>query len=67
MTQKPLRADGFESLEIVTASLKAMEATLLGIKQARQCVGDGVAAEILDSLIGEAESQISAIKRRVLN
>ena len=56
--------DPFDSLEIVMASLKQMEATLLGMKQLRQYVGNGAGKEMLDSLIAEAESQIAEVKRR---
>ena len=65
MAQKPFTGDRLEYLEIIIASLKVMESTLLGMKQVRQYVGEGVATEILDSLIRESESEISAIKRRV--
>jgi hypothetical protein len=43
-----------------------MEATLLGMKQVRRYVSEGFGAEELDVLIQEAESQISAIKRRIV-
>lgn len=66
MTQN-LMSDAFNSLDVVLASLKLMESTLLGMKQVRQYVGEGVATEILDSLVEEAESQICAINHRVVN
>lgn len=67
MTQTSFVPDRFEALEIVLASLKLMESTLLGMKQVRQYVGKGPATEILGSLIGEAEVKIGEIKRRVAN
>ena len=67
MRQTPLISDPFDALEIVLASLKLMESTLLGMKQVRQYVGKGPATEILDSLIDEAEVKIVEIKRRVVN
>ena len=54
------------SLEIVMASLKLMESTLLGMKQLLPYVGKGLATEMLDALIQEAESQVAEIKRRVI-
>ena len=60
-------SDLFNSLEIVMVSLKAMESTLLGMKQLLPYVGTGLATEMLDALIQEAESQIAEIKRRVIN
>jgi hypothetical protein len=59
--------DPFDSLEIVMVSLKIMESTVLGMKQIRRFVGSGVATEMLDALIQEAELQMTEIKRRVIN
>lgn len=56
----------FYSLEIVMASLKQMEATVLGMEQLRKYISDGPGREILDSLIQEAESQIEDVKRLVI-
>jgi Tfp pilus assembly protein PilX len=57
----------FDSLEIVLAHLEVMRSTLLGMKRVRQYIDGGLATEMLDSLIQEAESQISATQRRVVN
>jgi hypothetical protein len=59
--------DPFKSLEIVMASLRVMESTLLGMKQLLPYVGTEIATEMLDSLIHETESQIVEIKQRVIN
>ena len=59
-------SDPFDSLEFVMASLKQMEATLLGVQQLRQYVGDRPGKEMLDALIQEAESQFAEIKRMVI-
>ena len=67
MTQTSSVPDPFDALEIVLASLKLMESTLLGMRQVRQYVGNGPATEILDSLIDEAEVKIGEIKRKVVN
>lgn len=59
--------DPFDPLEIVMASLKQMESTLLGMKQLREYMSNGPGKEMLDTLIKEAESEIAEIKRRVVN
>jgi hypothetical protein len=59
--------DSFDSLEIVMASLNLMESTLLGVRRVRQYVGAGIATKMLDLLIQEGDSQVSAIKRKVAN
>lgn len=59
-------SDPFDALETLLECLKRMEATLLGMKQMRHYVGDGLGKEMLESLIEEAEAQIADIKRRVI-
>lgn len=59
-------SDPFDTLETLFECLKRMEATLLGMKQMRHYVGDGLGKEMLESLIDEAEAQIADIKRRVI-
>ena len=59
-------SDPFDSLEFVMASLKQMEATLLGMKQLRQYVSVGPGKEMHDALIQEAESRFAEIKRMVI-
>lgn len=58
--------DPFNALETLLECLKRMEATLLGMKQMRHYVGNGLGKEMLESLIEEAEAQIADIKRRVI-
>ena len=55
-----------DSLDIVMACLKQMEATVQGLKQLRAFIGKGAGQEILDALIVEAETQIAEIKRRII-
>lgn len=59
-------SDPFDTLETLFECLKRMEATLLGMKQMRHYVGDGLGKEMLESLIDEAEAQLADIKRRVI-
>ena len=59
-------SDPFDALETLFECLKRMEATLLGMKQMRHYVGDGLGKEMLESLIDEAEAQLADIKRRVI-
>lgn len=57
---------GYDSLEDVLACLKRMESIVLGLKQLRRFVSQSAGAEILDSVIAEAECQIEEIKRKVI-
>lgn len=59
--------DPVDSLDIILASIKSLESTLLGMKQIRQYVGRGPATEMLDSLIQEGELRIAEIKGRLIN
>lgn len=44
-----------ESLEIILALLRQLEATLLGLKQLRGYVGQGVGKDVLAELIEEGD------------
>ena len=66
MTQNRLPFEPFDSLETVLATLKVMEATLLGMKQVRRYVAKGFSSKMFDSLIEEAESQVAEIKRKII-
>jgi hypothetical protein len=59
--------DPFDSLEMTMSILNVMESNLLSMRQVRQHVGKGRATQMLDSLIQEAESKVSEIKRRMIN
>jgi len=59
-------ADRFDAFITLLECLKKMEATLLGMKQMREYVGKGPGREMLDSLIEEADSQITEIKRKLI-
>jgi hypothetical protein len=56
----------FNDYETVLECLKQMEANLMGMKQMRLYVGQGLGRQMLESLIEEAETQIADIKRRVI-
>ena len=56
----------FDSLAAVLECLTQMESNLLGMKQMRDYVGQGVGREMLEALIEEAESQIAEIKRKLI-
>jgi hypothetical protein len=56
-----------ERLDLKMTSLKVMESTLLGMKELRPYLGDGSSREMIDTLIQEAELQITGIKRHVIN
>ena len=43
-----------------------METILTGMKRIREYVGEGLAKEMLDSLIEEADLQVTEIKRKVI-
>ena len=43
-----------------------MEATVLGLKQLRGYVGNGIGQEMLEVLIEEGEAKLAEIKRRVI-
>jgi hypothetical protein len=51
MTQNGFMTDPTESLEMILASIKMMEAMLLGMKQVRQYVSQECGTEMLDMLI----------------
>ena len=67
MNQNLVMIASFDSLAIVMANLALMESALLGMKQVRQYVGKRLATKTLDTLIEEAESQITELKRRMMN
>jgi len=66
VTQNRLPPGRFDSLEVVLASLKLMESTMLGIRQVRQFVGGACAAEMVDLLIQEGELQVAEVKRKII-
>jgi hypothetical protein len=55
-----------DSLETILALLKQLESTVLGLKQLRGYVGQGVAQHMLDELIEEGESKLVEMKRKLL-
>lgn len=55
-----------ESLETILALLKQMETTVLGLKQLRGIIGNGVGHHMLEMLIEEAEAKIREVKRRII-
>ena len=59
-------SEPFDAFKTVLACLKRMEPSLMGMKQMRGYVGKGLGKEMLNSLIEEAESQITKIKQGVV-
>ena len=55
-----------ESLEIILALLRQLEATLLGLKQLRGYVGQGVGKDVLAELIEEGEAKLAEVKRKLI-
>jgi hypothetical protein len=59
------RNSSLDSLEILMACLKQMEAMVLGLKQLRNYVGTDIASRMLAILIEETEAKIVEIKQRI--
>jgi hypothetical protein len=55
-----------DSLEMILALLRQLEATVLGLKQLRGYVGQGVAQEMVEELIEEGENKLAELKRRLI-
>ncbi len=54
------------SLNAILGLVKQMEVTLLGLRQLRGYVQKGPGLEILDTLISEAETKLSEIRRKMV-
>ncbi len=54
------------SLETVLALINQLEAELLGLKQMRAFVVQGVEQQRLESVIEKSESRLAEIKRKVI-
>jgi hypothetical protein len=52
-----------DSFDTILGLLRQLEATLLGLKQLRGYVGEGVGQEMLELLIEEAERKIAEVNR----
>lgn len=55
-----------DSLETILALIKQLEIMLLGLKQLRGYVGHGVAQQMIEELIEEAETKLGEIKRKLI-
>lgn len=55
------------SLDKILALMKQMEATLLGLKQLRGYVGDGIGAQMLEVLIEEVETSLATATRKLIH
>ena len=70
MKREPLRLseldDAPDSLDTILALIKQMEGVVLGLRQVRAYVGEGVGARMVDVLIEESETGLAAVKRRVI-
>jgi hypothetical protein len=54
-----------DTVDIVLAMLRHMEATLLGLQQLRNYVGQDVGRQMLEVLIEEMESHVAETKRKI--
>jgi hypothetical protein len=55
-----------DSLEMILALLRQLETTVLGLKQLRGYVGQGVGQEMLEELIEEGENKLTELKRKLI-
>jgi hypothetical protein len=55
-----------KSLETVLALINQLEAELLGLKQMRAFVVEGVELQMLESVIENSETKLAEIKRKVI-
>jgi hypothetical protein len=55
-----------ESLDMILALMKQLESTLLGLKQLRGYVGQGVGQQMVEELIEEGENKLAELKRRLI-
>lgn len=55
-----------DSLDIILALMKQLESTLLGLKQLRGYVGQGVGQQMVEELIEEGENKLAELKRRLI-
>ena len=60
-----MKDDPFYAVDVAMQRLKVMEAELQGMKKMRQRM-DAQGRKALDTLIGEAESKLAEIKRKVI-
>lgn len=54
------------SLETVLVLINQLEAMLLGLKQMRAYVAQGVEREMLESVIDDSETKLAEIRRKVI-
>lgn len=54
------------SLRTILALIKQLEATLLGLEQLRDYVGNGVGREMLELLIEEGQTKLGEVKRELI-
>jgi len=55
-----------DSLEMILALIKQLESLLLGLRQLRGLVAHGVAQYMVDELIQEGETNLTELKRRLI-
>ena len=55
-----------DSLEIILALIRQLEATLLGLKQLRGYVSQGIGKDMLEELIEEGEEKLAEVKRKLI-
>jgi hypothetical protein len=55
-----------DSLEMILALLRQLEATVLGLKQLRGYIGQGVGQQMVEELIEEGENKLTELKRKLI-
>ena len=55
-----------DSLDMILALIKQLEATLIGLKQLRGYVAQGAGSQTLEVLIREADVRLSEIKQKLI-
>ena len=58
--------DDLDTVNVILGQIKQLEATVLGLQQLRSYIGNGVEAEILESLMTEAETKIAEVKGKLM-
>lgn len=58
--------DDLDTVNVILGLIKQLEATVLGLQQLRSYIGNGIEAEILESLMTEGETKIAEVKRKLM-
>jgi hypothetical protein len=55
-----------DTLDTIFALIKEVDAVLLGLRQLRGHVGEGVGAQMVEVLIEDVEKRLAELKRKVI-